>query len=147
MPRARWTRTSNIIGGNGVGDKPRKILIVEDSSTMCKLYRIVLGDRPGTELVFARHGVEGLDRVAQQPDLSLMILDINMPHMDGLEFLRRAREDLGAIALPAIVTSTEGAEADRRAAREAGATKYLRKPWTPEQLHAAIDAAIQPARP
>lgn len=116
-----------------------KILIVEDSPTMCQLYRIVLG-RDGTELVFAGTGVEALDLAAQQPDVELFIVDINMPQMDGLEFLRRLRGELGVRETPAIVISTEGEEADRRAAEAAGADAYLRKPWTPEQLLSAVEA-------
>lgn len=121
----------------------RKILVVEDSPTMCQLYRVVLDD-PETELVFASDGQEGLDRVAQEPDLDLVIVDINMPRLDGLEFLRRARRDL-LLTAPAIVISTEGAEADRQAAMDAGAAAYLRKPWTPQQLLRAISELRQPA--
>lgn len=119
-----------------------KILIVEDSPTMCQLYRMVLGARTRAELIFARDGVEGLDRVAQDPDLDLMIVDINMPQVDGLEFLRRARDELGVTDVPAIVISTEGEETDRAAAREAGAAAYLRKPWTPAQLLSIIEELI-----
>jgi two-component system, chemotaxis family, chemotaxis protein CheY len=120
-------------------DNPRKILIVEDSPTMAQMYRMVLGSRPSTELVFARNGVEGLDRLAQETGLDLMIVDVNMPQMDGLEFLRRARSELGAEHVPAIVISTESEESDLRAAREAGASAYLRKPWTPDELLQALD--------
>lgn len=116
----------------------RKILIVEDSPTMCQLYRIVLGRQKDRELVFAHSGVEGLDRAAQEPDIDLFIVDINMPQMDGLEFLRRLRGELGLREQPAIVISTEGEENDRAAAHEAGANAYLRKPWTPEDLLQAI---------
>lgn len=123
-----------------------KILVVEDSPTMCQLYRLVLGSRPGTQLVFARDGQEGLDRVAQEPDIDLVIVDVNMPRLDGIEFLRRARSELSLNA-PAIVISTEGSEADRQAAFAAGAAGYLRKPWTPEQLRRAISDLRQPARP
>src|SRR5690554_6068959 len=99
---------------------------------MCRLYRMVLGDRPNTELFFAGDGVEGLDLVAREPHLDLLIVDINMPRMDGLGFLRRARDELGATT-PALVVSTEREESDRAAARQAGATGYLVKPWTPEE--------------
>lgn len=125
-------------------DKFRKVLVVEDSPTMTQLYRIVLGRDGETELVFAPDGVEGLDRVAQEPDLDLVIVDINVPRLDGFEFLRRARRDLGLTA-PALVVSTEGAEADRAAAIEAGADAYLRKPWTPDQLLDAISQLRQTA--
>lgn len=116
----------------------RKVLIVEDSPTMRKLYGIVLA-READRLIFAANGVEGLDRAAQEPDVDLMIVDINMPQMDGLEFLRRTRGELG-LAAPAIVVSTEGQPVDREAAAEAGANGYLRKPWTPEMLMEAIRA-------
>jgi len=122
--------------------KPGKILIVEDSPTMCQLYRIVLG-RGETELVFAHSGVDGLDRAAQEPDVDLYIVDINMPQMDGLEFLRRLRNDLGVIDTPALVISTEGEESDQVAAREAGANAYLRKPWTPEQLLSTVNGLFE----
>lgn len=125
-------------------DSLRRVLVVEDSPTMVQLYRIVLGGRGGTQLLFAPDGVEGLDRVAQEPDLDLVIVDINMPRLDGFEFLRRARRDLGLTA-PAIVVSTEGAETDRAAALDAGADGYLRKPWTPDQLLEAISQLRQPA--
>jgi two-component system, chemotaxis family, chemotaxis protein CheY len=129
-----------------VSQQPRKILIVEDSPTMCQLYRIVLG-QGGSELVFAHSGVEGLDRAAQESDVDLYIVDINMPHMDGLEFLRRLRGDLGDEATPAIVISTEGEQSDRDAAREAGAHAYLRKPWTPDELLATVREVAGTAAP
>lgn len=124
-------------------DKPSKILIVEDSPMMVRFYRLALREA-GAELVFAGDGVEGLDRVATEPDIDLFLVDINMPNMDGLEFLRRARADLGRGDVPAIVASTEGAESDRVAAREAGADAYLHKPWTPDQLWTTI-RSIYPA--
>jgi two-component system, chemotaxis family, chemotaxis protein CheY len=125
-----------------VPDLPRKILVVEDSPTMVQLYRMVLS-RGGGELRFASNGIEGLDRAAQEPDIDLFIVDINMPEMDGLEFLRQLRGGLGVTATPAIVVSTEATDADRSAAREAGATAYLAKPWRPEQLLAAITAVAE----
>jgi two-component system, chemotaxis family, chemotaxis protein CheY len=128
-----------------VPDRPSKILVVEDSPTMCQLYRIVLGSAAGADLIFARNGVEGLDRAAQSPDVELVIVDVNMPQMDGLEFLRRLRGEL-QMKMPALVISTEGQESDRLAAREAGADAYLRKPWTPDQLISAIER-LTPSTP
>lgn len=125
-----------------MADKYRKVLVVEDSPTMVRLYRMVLSALVDA-IVFASDGMEGLDRVAQEPDVDLLIVDINMPRMDGLEFLRRARREL-ALTAPAIVVSTEGADADRAQALEAGANGYLRKPWTPDQLRSAIADLRQP---
>lgn len=115
---------------------PGKVLIVEDSPTMRQLYRIVLGSG-GVQLLFAENGVEGLNQAAQERDIELFIVDVNMPQMDGLEFLKRLRGEL-RMNQPAIVASTECAAEDKEAARVAGATAYLCKPWTPEQLRTLV---------
>ncbi len=118
-------------------DLPGKILIVEDSPMMRRLYQSVLA--PHTDaLVFAGTGAEGLDYAAEEPDVGLFIVDINMPEMDGLEFLRRLRSELGFVDAPAVVISTESGKEDREAAREAGAAAFLAKPWTPDELFATI---------
>lgn len=121
----------------------RRILVVEDSPMMTRMYRLVLG--AGNDLRFAADGAEGLDLAAQDPELDLLIVDINMPQMDGLEFVRRLRGELGITDPPVLVSSTESAEEDRRAAREAGATGFLAKPWTPEQLLDAVREQTGPA--
>jgi two-component system, chemotaxis family, chemotaxis protein CheY len=120
-------------------ERRRRILVVEDSPMMVRMYRIVLEGR--AELAFATEGAEGLDAAARDAELDLLIVDINMPGMDGLEFTRRLRDELGSRA-PVLVSSTECAEADREAARAAGATGFLPKPWTPAELLAAVEEQI-----
>ncbi|HEV2149282.1 MAG TPA: response regulator [Longimicrobiaceae bacterium] len=114
----------------------RRILVVEDSPMMCRMYRLVLGAE--NDVRFAANGVEGLDLAAQEPDVDLLIVDINMPHMDGLEFVRRLRTELGMTRPAVLVSSTESGEEDRRLAREAGADAFLAKPWTAEELRRAV---------
>jgi len=122
-------------------DLPGKILVVEDSPMMRRLYQSVLA--PHTEsLIFAGTGAEGLDRAAEEPDVGLFIVDINMPEMDGLEFLRRLHAELGFVNAPAVVISTESGEEDQRAAREAGAAAFLAKPWSPDELFATIQDVL-----
>lgn len=115
---------------------PRKVLVLEDSPMMCSLYRMVLGEA-GMDLLFAGDGVEGLDRAASTSGIDLYIVDVNLPRLDGLAFIRRLRTELGAGA-PVLVVSTECGDADRAAAADAGADAYLCKPWTPAELTAAI---------
>lgn len=122
----------------------RKVLILEDSPMMCSLYRMVLAPS-GAELRFAADGVEGLDRAAAEPDADLYIVDVNMPRMDGLEFIRRLRGELGLSGAPVIVVSTECSDADRGRALDAGANEYLCKPWEPDDLLALIDDLEAPA--
>lgn len=118
--------------------RARKILVLEDSSMMCSMYRMVLAE-PERQLVFARDGLEGLDRAAAEGDVDLYIVDVNLPRLDGITFIRRLRSELGVTA-PVIVVSTECADRDREAAREAGANAYLCKPWTPVELRELIDS-------
>lgn len=118
----------------------RRILVVEDSPMMARMYRIVLGG--AYELAFAADGVEGLDLAAGGPAPDLLVVDINMPRMDGLEFVRRLRTELGLATVPVLVCSTETGEEDRAAALRAGATGFLPKPWTPAQLLEAVAAQL-----
>lgn len=104
---------------------------------MRSLYRMVLEDQVG-ELLFAEDGVEGLDRAAQEPALELFIVDVNLPRLDGIEFIRRLRGELG-VSAPVVVVSTECDEGSKKAAYQAGADAYLCKPWTPAELAAVMD--------
>lgn len=99
---------------------------------MRSLYRMVLMDE-ARDLIFAEDGVAGLDRAAQEPDVDLFIVDVNLPRLDGIEFIRRLRSELRVVA-PVVVVSTECAEANKAAAYEAGADAYLCKPWKPDDL-------------
>jgi two-component system, chemotaxis family, chemotaxis protein CheY len=119
-----------------VGDERRRLLVVEDSPMMVRMYRMVLGTR--YDLAFAADGAEGLDAAARDPGLHGMVVDINMPGMDGLEFVRRLRGELGMTEVPVLVCSTEATETDRAAARAAGADAFLPKPWQPAELLAAV---------
>jgi len=124
-------------------ERRRRLLVVEDSPMMVRMYRMVLG--PRYELAFAADGAEGLDAAARDPQLDGMVVDINMPGMDGLEFIRRLRGELGMTRVPILVSSTEAGEADREAARLAGADGFLAKPWQPAELLAAVQARLDGA--
>ncbi len=119
-----------------MGTERRRLLVVEDSPMMVRMYRMVLGSR--YDLAFAADGAEGLDAAARDPGVHAMVVDVNMPGMDGLEFIRRVRGELGMTEVPVLVCSTEASEADREAARRAGANGFLAKPWRPADLLAAV---------
>jgi two-component system, chemotaxis family, chemotaxis protein CheY len=118
----------------------RRILVVEDSPMMRRLYRMVLEDY---DVRIASDGAEALDLAALEPDVDLFIVDINMPRMDGFELIRRLRGELGMDSVPVLVSSTESGDEDRRLAHEAGATGFLPKPWTPEDLTAAVRGQLR----
>jgi two-component system, chemotaxis family, chemotaxis protein CheY len=111
--------------------QPRKVLVVDDSKLMHKMYEVMLRQFP---LVYALDGREALDRLREHGDVELVLLDINMPNMNGLEFLAAMKSD-GAIAhTPVIVISTEGKEEDTARGLQAGASAYIKKPFHREEI-------------
>lgn len=111
--------------------QPRKILVVDDSKLMHKMYEVMLRQYP---LVYASDGRQALDRLREHPDLDLVLLDINMPNMNGLEFLAELRSDPERADLAVIIISTEGREEDTARGMEAGATAYIKKPFRNEEI-------------
>jgi two-component system, chemotaxis family, chemotaxis protein CheY len=112
---------------------PKTILVVDDATLVRVYYRSIL-EEAGFRVEEALNGLEALETLLART-VDLLVVDINMPHMDGLTFLRTLREREGPMAsIPALMTSTESAAADFAAARAAGANYYLVKPVEREQL-------------
>jgi len=112
-----------------------RTLIVDDSSVMRKIVERALRQAGLDTMVVheAGSGVEGLDLLrAKQVDLILS--DINMPSMDGLEFLRQLRAQNLAPGVPVVMITTESSEEHVKQAILAGAQGYIRKPFTAEQV-------------
>ena len=120
--------------------KPRKVLVVDDSNLMHKIYEVMLRDTP---LVTASDGRQALARVHEHADLDLVLLDINMPNMNGLEFLSELRASGRLAGVRVIVISTEGREEDSARGLAAGASAYIRKPFRSEELHQVIEGLEQ----
>jgi len=118
-----------------------KVLIVEDSTLQAKMYKTLFGAYPGCELVFALNGLEAMDQLVLEKGIDLIILDINMPKMNGLTFLQTMNRD-GYGNIPVIVISTEGKDDDIRRALESGAKAYIKKPWKPEQVRQLIKKVV-----
>jgi two-component system, chemotaxis family, chemotaxis protein CheY len=119
--------------------KKLKILIVDDSSVMRKIVERAIR-QSGIELsevLEASNGAEGLTQV-QKGGLDMIFSDINMPVMDGLEFLKNLANVECAKGVPVVMITTEGSEARVVEALTAGAKGYLRKPFTPEQVKERI---------
>lgn len=111
----------------------KRLLIVDDANLVRRFYRDAL-DRAGFEIEEALNGVEALEKVALAT-FDLVIVDVNMPQMDGLTFVKTLRKQPPpASTIPAIVISTEGGAHDMAAARSAGANFYLVKPVSQEAL-------------
>ena len=110
----------------------KKVMIVDDSRTVRQQVVAALGPA-GFEVVEAQDGIEGLDRMKGTPDLSLIICDLNMPRMNGLEMLGVAKES-GTLTVPVVMLTTEGRTDLIEKAKRAGARGWLVKPFKPDQL-------------
>lgn len=110
-------------------------LIVDDSSVMRKIVERGLRQAglPLELVLEASSGTEGLD-ILKKHRVDIILSDINMPKMDGLEFVRQLREQELAPDAPVVMITTESSEEHVRQALLAGAQGYLRKPFTPDQV-------------
>ena len=108
------------------------VLIIDDSATTRMFYRATL-ESAGFAVDEATNGFEGLEKTMLAP-FDLVIVDINMPKMDGLEFLAELRRREEVRSLPAIVISTQQRTQDRARAHAAGANAYVVKPIDPQAL-------------
>jgi two-component system chemotaxis response regulator CheY len=111
----------------------KRILVIDDANLIRRFYRDAL-EGAGFVVDEALNGVEALEKVLGET-YDLAIVDVNMPQMDGLTFLKVLRRETTAVSsLPALVISTEASDQDVAAARAAGANFYLVKPVSQERL-------------
>ncbi|HWI40893.1 MAG TPA: response regulator [Verrucomicrobiae bacterium] len=119
----------------------KKVLVVDDSALIHQMYRLVLM-RYKCDIIDAMNGQEGLDILATDDDVQLILLDINMPIMNGVQFLEKALALGISKRIPVIIISTEGKEEDTIRGLKLGARGYLKKPFAPADLHELIDRVI-----
>jgi two-component system, chemotaxis family, chemotaxis protein CheY len=115
----------------------RTILVVDDSPTIRKMVRAALGALSDVAFVEASSGLQAIETLALHP-VRMVVLDLNMPDMHGLDVLRFLRSHSQYRALPVMVLTTRGDDASREAVLEAGATLYLTKPFSPSVLVSSV---------
>ena len=117
-----------------MGEGTRKRVMVVDDAALARLYYRDALEHAGFQVEEAMNGIEALEKLLSAP-VDLLIVDVNMPQMDGFTFLAALRrQELPLASIPALVTSTEAAAQDFAAARAAGANFYLVKPVGRERL-------------
>lgn len=117
--------------------EPKTVLVIDDAGLVRLYYRTAL-EAAGFRVEEALNGLEALEKLAAVA-ADLLIVDVNMPQMDGMSFLKALRQSAPAIAVvPALVTSTEAKKSDIAAARAAGANYYLVKPVDPSTLRTFV---------
>mgnify|MGYP001293317656 CR=1 FL=1 len=108
------------------------ILVIDDDEIMAQLIAAIL-ENLGHTLRFAENGQSGLEQVARQlPDL--IVLDMNMPVMDGFEFAKKIRSTPAYSTIPILASTAETHTASYDAAYDAGCNGFLRKPWSEGEL-------------
>jgi len=114
-----------------------KVLIVDDDFINRKLLHTLLKKNPSvTDMVEAENGSDALDKLKKDPDINLILLDIMMPIVDGIEFLKIFRSDMVNGHIPVIVLSTD--DTRKTEVFDNGANDFLRKPVKEEMLSAKI---------
>ncbi|MEK7705948.1 MAG: response regulator [Myxococcota bacterium] len=119
----------------------KKIMVVEDSPAMRGLIASILGQIEDIEVIEAENGYDALRRLPREA-VDLIIMDINMPDINGLELLSFVRKSPSLAQTPVIIVTTEASEQDRKRAQALGANSYVTKPFKPEQLLAAAQQLL-----
>ena len=114
----------------------KKILVVEDTEDNRQILRDLL-DAAGYEMIEAHDGAEGVAKAAEhRPDLILM--DIQMPVMDGYEATRRIKANPDLKAIPIVAVTSYALSGDEQKTRDAGCDAYIAKPYSPRQMLAKV---------
>lgn len=109
------------------------VLVVDDSETVRQVLQLTLSNA-GFDVIEAEDGDDALKKLSGAAAVDMLITDLNMPNMDGLELIRKIREDSKHRFTPIVMLTTEASEEKKRAGREAGASGWIVKPFKPEQL-------------
>jgi DNA-binding response OmpR family regulator len=123
-------------------DQRKRILLVDDSNTVITLERMILQDEP-YDLLVARDGDEAVaTAVAERPDLILM--DVVMPRMTGLDACRALRQHDDTRRIPIILVTTRGGEQHVEVGYESGCSDYVTKPISALELLAKVRSLLEP---
>jgi two-component system, chemotaxis family, chemotaxis protein CheY len=119
------------------------VLIVDDSLTIRRILQRVLGEAnfPITKFFEASDGHEALE-VLRSHTIGLVLSDVNMPNMNGLQLLESIREVEEWRSVPVVMITTEGSQAKVMKAVQLGASGYVRKPFTPDQIREKLAGLV-----
>ena len=118
----------------------KKIMTVDDSATIRQMLNFTLTDA-GFDVVEAVDGVDTCSKLKASP-VNMVITDLNMPQMDGIELIREVRKDPANRFVPIIMLTTESQETKKQEGKAAGASGWIVKPFSPEQLLAVVKMVL-----
>jgi two-component system chemotaxis response regulator CheY len=121
---------------------PKKILVVDDSAAIRQSISFIL-KQEGYETVEATDGQEALNMLGSIEALDLIITDVNMPNLDGIGFIRKAREIAKFKFTPILVLTTESQGSKMNEGKEAGATGWIVKPFNSDKLLGIVKKVVE----
>jgi DNA-binding response OmpR family regulator len=113
------------------------VLVADDEPHIGRIIKMKLEQGPYT-VSLAYDGIEALDVIAREPDLALVLLDVMMPKLSGLDVLARLRTGQRHADVPCIILTAAGQEQHHRQAMALGANEFLTKPFSPKKLYARV---------
>jgi len=116
----------------------KRVLIIDDSPTIRQQVRLTL-TKAGFDVVEAVDGVEGKDRIGADGAIAVVICDVNMPRMNGIDLVRAVKSDPSYAQLPIVMLTTEAKPELMQKAKSYGAKAWIVKPFKPELLTAAVN--------
>ena len=119
-----------------------EVLVVDDSKVMRDMVTACLKPRAALHVTQASSGLEAIEQLSLKP-FDVVVLDLNMPDIGGIEVLEFVRTQDKLRALPIIILTTRGDDNSRAAALSAGASRYLTKPFTPEVILGEVEALLE----
>ncbi|MBU2760042.1 response regulator [Acidithiobacillus sulfurivorans] len=121
----------------------KTVLVVDDSASLRQVVGIALKGA-GYNVIEACDGVDGLAKLAATDKVHLIISDVNMPNMDGIQFVKTLKQKPEYKFTPVIMLTTEAEEEKKREGQAAGAKAWVIKPFQPQQMLAAVSKLILP---
>ena len=115
--------------------QPRHVLVADDEPHIGRIIKMKLEQGP-FRVTLAYDGQEAIDMLEAQSDIDLVLLDLMMPNLSGLDVLARIRSNERLKHLPCIILTAAGQETQHQRAMELGATEFLTKPFSPKKLYA-----------
>ena len=120
----------------------KTVMVVDDSPTVVKFVSFAMRST-GMKVITACDGMDALEKLSALPEgVDLIITDLNMPNLDGYEFIRTVRQNQAYSEVPIIILSSEEEEKDKKLGIEAGASSYLVKPFKPDVLLGEVSKFI-----
>lgn len=114
----------------------KRVMAVDDSATVRQVLQMTL-EGAGYEVVEAIDGKDALDKLGRSP-VDMMVTDLNMPNMDGIDLIKHVRQSPGNRFMPIIMLTTESQPEKKQEGKAAGASGWIVKPFKPEQLLAVV---------